>query len=1154
MITTLTRYIFLLLLISSLLQAKKIDVTFEVFNAPHKYIDIARERAYELQEKGFKCYIIKGKRDLSVRCNDAKTSKEMQRVINRLNKKDVKFTIINRENKKDKKEYKTLNQFYLGYAAFDRKDYKKALEIFEYNYKKKNNYEHAYAYSLALMKRGRYEKALSVLDEYRAKPKAKKLYNDIATTYMYRELNKKRYVEAHAIVDKYRFSSQRLHRVINKQEVNDLIEAREYEKAKLLAEEYQLESEAFEIDYMKALDLQKIKNYDGSNALLAPYIGSEKRADELFISNIVSSASLSYSDKNYKEALDKLGPHKSSPKVKKLYDEILYSRSLDNGWLFVDKKPKSALVAFKDACSIKKEYSCYSGMMYSYYNLEMYDKSLYLAQKLYSAEPSDALSTLAMRSSLKLKDYDEAKVWFDKTKNKKGLTSPYLLETFLTIDDYIKVEDYTEAQSIVNYLKNLYPQNVEVLKREMQLYLEQGEYDKAQDIAQEILLIDEDSVEAKYTFALYEFEHQDYEGCFNRLSPLKLTQSYQTQLFNRCSAYTRASNRDINGAIDTIEKIDDTDIKAAFYMDIGDLYKSIGDEHAIRAYQEARRYKKHDFDLEMIYLYSLKEFTKDDLLDKELVKAYEKYPNKKRKLDEFRVVYEKDRLYSYYKNKRYVECYNYSNVIQEDQDDQDVYRMGGWCAYTLKKYKEAKEKFAKINMEYGENSQDIYAYALSAYKLQEYDRATEALDRIEVIESEKEALLIAGLYMDLKEQEKARTLLMGLEESKERDEALVNINKSYTVKSYENAASIGMYYQSQTGVEGKSKFDKFIVPIDYDYYNKEKEYHIYFDGDLMYLRNGYLEDVASSYLDFGLGTSSQDDALASDIGFMPKLGIDYKNIRAEIGTTPIGAKISPELTWLLSGYLSRGNWMASLKFEQKEIDETMLSFVGERASDGLLEVNWGRVVKRGVEVGVSYDAYVNLSLNLAYYPQIFGLNVEDNSEKKATAMALYHPKVESIAYVDIGAIVAFDSYEKNSNSFTYGHGGYFSPQQFFLGALFAQFGDIIDEDFYYQSKVGLGFEGFIVDDSHKFPLQDGVVNSGKIQKGYRDGGIVYKAAIQLGYKINQNLDLISGVSLERINGYSVQQMSFAFVYRFEKSRYSTFNTFSLNHRVDQIIK
>lgn len=1115
MIITLIRYLFLLLLISDFLCAKEVDVTFEMFHAQNSYIDIAREKALELQNRGFECYILRGKTELSLRCNDTNSIEKMQKTINRLKKKDIEFTIINRDKTKNKIKYKSLNEFYLGYMAFDRGDYKKAVSIFEYNYKKKSSYEHAYAYALALMKMKRYDKSLGILKEYKYMKKAKKLYADISSTYMYKELNKKNYLKAHLIINKYKSGDKKLQKLINIQEIDNLIADKKYDEAMALSRKYKLLHKKFDIDYMRAVDFIKLKKYDDANKAIAPYVNKSKKAQAL-------------------------------------YADILYSSSLKNAWKFLDEKPKMALSSFKKACKIKQKYSCYSGMMYSYYNLGIYDKAYYLAIKLFASKRSDELSILAMRSALKMKNYEDAKKWFDLTKNKKGLTSPYLLETFLSIDDSIKIKDYEGAKKIINYLKNLYPKNIEILKREMQLYIMNKNYDKAQDIASEILFFDKNSIEAKYTLALYEFEHSDYKTCVSRLDNLTLTGTYQVELLNRCRAYASVEDKNISSAIKYIQKINNNDIKASFYLDLGDLYKSGNDDRALVYYDRARKYNSNDINIDMVYLYALKDFKKYKKLDEELAILYKKYPKYSNRFTVFKREYQKERLYAYYKNKNYTRCYDYEKSIKVK--DKDIYKMAAWCTYALEKYDEAKEKFAKINLMFGESNEDIYAYALSAYKNGENLRVKEALDRVHIIENEKEAFLIASLYIDINEQAEAREILLKLPKSEKRDKHLVRINKSYINKQYENSASTGMYYQSQTGLNGKNRFSKFSVPVDYDYYDKKNKYHIYFNGDLLYMYNGYVKTSGSSSLDFGLGTSTQDDALASDIGFMPKLGFDYKNIKIQMGATPLGAKITPELTFLVSGFVAYKSLRFGIKLEQKEIDETMLSFVGERATDGAVEVNWGRVLKRGVEASISYDASINVSLNVAYYPQIFGLNVEKNSEKKATLVASYTPKVEDISFLEIGTLMAFDNYEKNSNLFTYGHGGYFSPQQFFLGSIFSKFGDIISENLYYQARVSLGFEGFIVNDAQTFSLNDGIVNSGEIQKGYRDGGVTYTSALQFGYKINNNLDFISGVSMEVINGYNTKQASFALVYRFEPNNFRTFNTFSLNHRVNQIIK
>ena len=1122
MIITRIQYIFFLLLISTFLNAKNVDLTFEIFNAERNYMDIAREKAYKLNEKGFNCYILRGKSNISLRCNDSKTTQEMQKNINLFNKEDIKYTIINRGLSTDKiktKHYISQNELYLGYRAYNHKDYKRALEIFQYNYNKKNNFKHAYAYALALMKFNRYDEALNVLKPYKRKPKAKKLYDDITLSYFYGELHKKNYA-----------------------------------KAKILAKKYNLKSKIFDIDYTNALDLVKEKKYNEANVILKPYLQTHSKANKLFIDNIIAIASKPYKQKDYKQALSILEPYKdNSKKIQNFYDDIRYNRLLNTGWLFVDTNPTSALRAFKKSCSIKKRYGCYSGMMYSYYNLKEYETSLYLAKKLYLSNPSDELSTMAMRSSLKLEKYDDAKIWYNRIKNKNDITNPYLNEVFLKIDSYIKEENYTQAQDNIDYLKKLYPNDNKVLTKEMQLYMAQKRYDKAQEIAREILKTDRNSSDARYVLAIFEFENHNYATCSSILRGTKLTQTYQKDMLYKCDAYDAVSNKDMKKAIKSIDKIQNDEVRFVFYLDVGDMFTSIDDPHAIESYKQAKKYKQNDIDIEMVYLYSLKKFTRYKELDNELVFAFKNFPSEEHKLTKFQNAYEKERLYGYYKNEKYQECYEYSEKIDNKIRTREIYRLGAWCAYSAKKYNKAKEKFAKANLLFGDDSKDIYAYALTTYKLGEYERATQALDRISDVDDEKQKLLIANLYTDLQKQQKAKKVLKTLDDSSQRDEAFVNLNKSHTKLFYENSASVGMFYQSQVGRNAKNKFDKYVVPIDYDYYDRDNDLHLYFDGDLMYLYNGSLGSNTNDYLDYGFGTSTQSDAVSDDAGFMPKIGIDYKNIRAMIGTTPIGAKISPELTWLLSGYITGGNWLGSLKVEQKEVDETMLSFVGETAKDGNREKDWGRVVKRGGELGISYDSLINLSLNLAYYPEIFGENVEDNSEAKATLVAIYYPEVEDISYLQVGAIGIYDSYDKNSNLFTYGHGGYFSPQEFFLGGIFAQLGDIINKDFYYQARLALGFETYSVDSAKKFPLKDGVVNSDAVEPGYKDNGLDYQVALQAGYQIDKHFDFISGISFEHFNDYSIQQVSFALLYRFNKRLYTPFNSFYLNHRVDQII-
>jgi tetratricopeptide (TPR) repeat protein len=1148
------RSIFLLLLINISLYGEPIDVTFEILNTPPDYLNIVQKKAYEMKKVGFRCYILKNKTRLSLRCNDAHSTKKFQQTIKQLNDNNISFTVINKDIKSKPVKYKSLNEFYLGYAAFNRKEYQKALRIFAYNYKKDPNFEHSYAYSLALLKTKQYEKALYVLKKHLKNKKARKLYKDIALTYFYSLLNHKDYVGAKEVVQKYMPNKAKYQQIVYKQEINDLVKLKKYDEAKELARKYNIPDVDFTIDYLIALDMNKEKKYQQANIILSKYFDSHTKARDLLLSNVMAIASEYYTNKEYDTALEKLqGYRQYSPKIKALYKDILYNKYLDRGWSLVEKDPQRALNSFKKACQLKPDFDCYKGLMYSYFNLKNYKKSLYLANKLYRYKPTDDVAVIAMQNSLKMKDFESAKYWFSKVKDKKGLPNPYLLETFLSIDRYIKVKDFDEAQRMIDYLVSLYPQNIKVLEKQLEVYLVTNEYQKAKETALKILEIDSNSLAANYALSYDDYQHKNYISCVERLSDYNLTENYQKKLFNTCNAYVYAQRKNINRAIDYIERNEDNASKSKFYLDIGDMYAKKGYPEAARAYKKAYDYDKGNFGLLMLYLYALKDTYKDDVIEKELAVAYKRYPEKHEELNKFVNLYQKDRLFSYYKNRQYFSCAKYAKLLEKQTQDREIYRMGGWCSYYLKEYENAKRTFAQINHSFGETTEDIYAFALSAHQNGDDEQAIEALDRIRLIDNEKDALLVARLYMDLDKQKKARKILLKLPESDKRDAILVAINKSYMRKQYENSASVGMYYESRSGVDGKSRLDKYIVPLDYDYYNKEDKYHIYFDGDILYLYNGYLTDNSGTNIDFGLNSTTQVDDLTSDIGFMPTVGIDTKYIQASIGLTPVGAKIAPELRWSLSAKYLYNKLLFRVAYKQQHIEETMLSFVGERAVDKSLEVNWGRVLKRGFEGGISYDKNVILSLNFAYYPEIFGLNVINNSEFKTTATAVYHPNIAPVSYMDVGVLVAYDSYEKNSNLFTYGHGGYFSPQDFWLGSVFTQFGDIVNDRFYYQAKLSLGFEGFLVDDAQKFPLSNDPALIG-IQQGYSDGGITYKGGIEFGYNFTKNLDMIAGVSMEKMYAYEVKQVSFSLVYRFDDDKRKKFNTFRLNHRVENIMK
>ena len=975
------RSICLLLLTNSILSAEEITLSLEVMQVPKEQISTMKKEAQDLQKKGFDCHIDTKKDILSLRCNDTKSMDELQKSMNAFNENNIDYTIIYK-TLNEEKHYKDPRIFYLGYQAYDKGEYQKALNIFEYNYNKMPNLEHGYAYALTLMKIKRYNEALEVLKNFSDTAKAKKLTTDIARTHIDELVHKEKYQEAHTIVKKYMNDEKSSHTIIAIQHYNKLLALKQYDQAKVLAEEYNLSEKSDEAAYMSSL--------------------------------------VYFEQKEYRKALDILANLDNLPKAKTLYDDILYTEKLDQAWELLDHDHTGALTLFKQACELKDSVSCKKGMMYAHYKNKNYNQAYTIAEELYTLEKNDEFASMAMYSAKALKKTDDAGQWYTKIQNKKGITDPN-----------VKLVSYDPRSKIKSYI------------------------------------------------------------------------------------------------------------------DKGDKYRKQGDLKALNMYKQAKSLDKTDINLEVLYLYALKDFKKYILLDEELHKAYQMYPQHTKTLNHFKQVYQNSRLNEYYQDKQYQKCLEYEKEIKDHTKDDETYRITGWCAYALENYDKAKKQFENITP----NSTDIYAYALSSYKNGDLDEAIDIVSTIEA-KNDSERIKIAALYSDLSMQEKAQELLKKLPESIEKETLTNRINKNYFYTRYDHTQSIGLDYRTRSTNSGKNSFNTYSLPFDYDYVDPVKKYHLYLEGDILRLSTTNIDTNTN----FGFNTTSWEENKKREFGLYSKIGINYKNINAEIGFSPIGYDIDPKLLWLLSYTYNYEKTRFNIAFTQKEIDDTMLSYVGEKTihPDSDETVYWGRVLKQGYSATISHDMdQMILALNMEYYPKIHGENVMNNKEFKTTAMMLYFPNVEYFSFMQIGLLANYDSYDKNSDLYSYGHGGYFSPQDFWLGSIFTQFGDKINENFYYQSKLSIGYQWYEVDDVNIFPLD---IDNNLVQEGYKKDGISYTAAIQLGYKLTDNIDIVAGLSIEKMKEYKENRASFTFTYKFKPSKHRYINTFKMNHRFDQLMR
>ncbi len=202
------------------------------------------------------------------------------------------------------------------------------------------------------------------------------------------------------------------------------------------------------------------------------------------------------------------------------------------------------------------------------------------------------------------------------------------------------------------------------------------------------------------------------------------------------------------------------------------------------------------------------------------------------------------------------------------------------------------------------------------------------------------------------------------------------------------------------------------------------------------------------------------------------LGAAYQAgpFRADIGSSPLGFPIETIVGGL--------NWQPSIDDTSFKIDlarrsvtDSMLSYAG--AFDPGVGEDWGGVTKTGGRLDVSqglgdYGIYGNVG-----YHVYDGENVARNNSYELGAgfyaRALERPNMR----VTWGLNLTTFAFDKNLRRFTFGHGGYFSPQSYVSLAIPVEWEGGRNR-LSYRLSASLGIQGFREDGSALYPNDSGL--------------------------------------------------------------------------------
>jgi hypothetical protein len=273
-------------------------------------------------------------------------------------------------------------------------------------------------------------------------------------------------------------------------------------------------------------------------------------------------------------------------------------------------------------------------------------------------------------------------------------------------------------------------------------------------------------------------------------------------------------------------------------------------------------------------------------------------------------------------------------------------------------------------------------------------------------------------------------------------------------------------------------------------------------------------------------TAAPSEQFATGVG--GELQLTTATLSAALGYTPYGF---PVANMIGRARWRPGNWHFTLFGGRDAVKETMLSYAGMRDPGQPTGPIWGGVVSSGG--GIRFDAgdeHSGLYIQGEGY-DLTGYHVLENRKYDGTMGAYFriHTWAE-YGSLNLGGTLFGEHYDHNERGETYGLGGYFSPNAYFLAAVPITFNGHYQEALHYTINGSVGVQTFQEDAAQYFPLDQSSQNTVPncvITTGAGCGlpvnsntGLNYSLDAQLSYRINEHWYIGAFLSGNNTNNYN----------------------------------
>ncbi len=252
-----------------------------------------------------------------------------------------------------------------------------------------------------------------------------------------------------------------------------------------------------------------------------------------------------------------------------------------------------------------------------------------------------------------------------------------------------------------------------------------------------------------------------------------------------------------------------------------------------------------------------------------------------------------------------------------------------------------------------------------------------------------------------------------------------------------------------------------------------------------------------------------------------ELQVSTRSVDANLGFSPSTFYVSHVL-----GSVSAHpqNFPLHFRVYRDQVKETMLSYAGEK--DPLTGTIWGGVVANGAEGGLSLGSAQSGFYVDAGGAQLTGVHVTNNSRIYGSTGAYWTAYSNPYGVLKMGANLTGLHYAQNQRYFTFGQGGYFSPDAYvLLNAPFEWQGHPMNR-IAYDIKGSLGVQSF-----HEGQAQAGsLIATDTTPTAQSNMGANYNLAINLAYRFDEHWYLGGFAGVNNAHDYQDRTAGFAVKY------------------------